>query len=344
MRIESIFPNMVSQRLSDLSFGMVKNYFKNFVKLKLGKDMVDPYFSVLFLTFRCNYACAFCDEGSGKHKYPEIPMDELNTEDMKKILKILRKRSPSIYFTGGEPYLREDIVELTRYAKELGFHPIYLNTNGSLIHTKPEVLDNIDNIVFSLHALDPEKYSKTIQRSTKMFDMVMENIEKAKSLMKEKNFDIGINCVVTPETLGDVEDVMEFCFERDLRFAIVPAIVKTKPQEGLNSEKYRQLINKVIAKKKEGRSVFNSYKYLEIIRSFEDFDCHPMLTPHIHPDGSLLYPCNLMVKSKINLLEIGDYDKAVEECRKKVGKLPACKSKCPLACYVEPSVMTKNPF
>jgi MoaA/NifB/PqqE/SkfB family radical SAM enzyme len=55
------------------------------------------------------------------------------TDEVKKLLDEAIKDSDSIVFTGGEPTIRKDIVELTSYAKRLGFRKIQIQTNGRML-------------------------------------------------------------------------------------------------------------------------------------------------------------------------------------------------------------------
>jgi radical SAM protein with 4Fe4S-binding SPASM domain len=67
----------------------------------------------LALTYRCNNNCYFCYTG-GPHK-----MAELKTKDWKKVLdKLWDSGIPQVVFTGGEPTLRPDLVELVDHARE----------------------------------------------------------------------------------------------------------------------------------------------------------------------------------------------------------------------------------
>jgi len=73
---------------------------------------IAPARADLALTYRCNDKCSFCYVGERK-------MEELNTEYWKKIINELWKIGiPSVIFTGGEPTLRTDLVELVGSAKE----------------------------------------------------------------------------------------------------------------------------------------------------------------------------------------------------------------------------------
>ena len=73
---------------------------------------IAPARADLALTYRCNNKCSFCYVGDRK-------ITELSTEHWKKILDELWKIGvPSVIFTGGEPTLRKDLVELVGGAKE----------------------------------------------------------------------------------------------------------------------------------------------------------------------------------------------------------------------------------
>ncbi|UCD18791.1 MAG: radical SAM protein [candidate division WOR-3 bacterium] len=86
-----------------------------------------PVLAEVAVTYRCNLNCEFCYVGESLDR-------ELNTSDVKKILfKIHNQaRIPSVSFTGGEPLLRDDIVELVSHAAEIGLWT-NLITNGTLL-------------------------------------------------------------------------------------------------------------------------------------------------------------------------------------------------------------------
>ena len=61
-------------------------------------------------------------------------------------------------FTGGEPTIRKDIVDLVRYAKELGFDSVSMITNGITLlrggFAKRLVAAGVDDFLFSIHGSD----------------------------------------------------------------------------------------------------------------------------------------------------------------------------------------------
>jgi len=83
-----------------------------------------PYRMDLALTYRCNNSCAHCYNARPRN-YPE-----LDTNAWKEILdRVWELRIPHVVFTGGEPTLRADLVELVAYAQNLGL-VTGLNTNA----------------------------------------------------------------------------------------------------------------------------------------------------------------------------------------------------------------------
>lgn len=329
----------------ELSVKLIKNYFKDFLKIRLKKNLVlDPLFFTHYLTLRCNFNCCYC--GFAQNSQCKARDDELNTENTLRLLDIIRKESPYIYFTGGEPLMRDDIVEILRWSKEHGFKSISVNTNMSLIHKKMDVLEHITNLVASYDMTDREQYAKILGTSVQMVKLVEDNIVKCAKLQKEKNFVMTINCVVTPVTLNDTRNVMDFCFKNNIRFAIVPAEFDNGDidPELKNNSNFRQLVKLLILKKKDNPLIFNTEKYLDTILDFKRFDCYPTLTPHTYPNGDLFYPCEPLKKVAANLLETASYKKALGIGIDKHGQLPMCKDKCHKACYIEPSCYVKNPL
>ena len=77
------------------------------------------------LGFTCNNNCRFCVQAH-KRNFGDKTTDRIKME-----LDLARNTGCSgVVFTGGEPSIRKDILELITYAKELGFNTIQLQTNG----------------------------------------------------------------------------------------------------------------------------------------------------------------------------------------------------------------------
>ena len=88
---------------------------------------------------RCNLRCPFCHNMelvTNSEKFPKIPMDE--------VLDFLKERKGKlngVAITGGEPLLNNDIADLLKPIKELGY-PIKLDTNGFF----PDMIEKLIDI------------------------------------------------------------------------------------------------------------------------------------------------------------------------------------------------------
>ncbi|MBM4354440.1 MAG: radical SAM protein [Deltaproteobacteria bacterium] len=78
--------------------------------------------------FGCNNRCRFCVQGNKRDHF-----GNRTTDEVKQVLSDARKDADSIVFTGGEVTIRKDFLELVRFAKELGFSTIQVQTNGRML-------------------------------------------------------------------------------------------------------------------------------------------------------------------------------------------------------------------
>ena len=81
------------------------------------------------VTRRCNLKCVHCYSHSEDRNYP----DELSFEEGTALIDDLAEfGSPVVLFSGGEPLIRRDILDLIRHAVSRNMRAV-LSTNGTLI-------------------------------------------------------------------------------------------------------------------------------------------------------------------------------------------------------------------
>jgi radical SAM protein with 4Fe4S-binding SPASM domain len=110
----------------------------------------------LALTYRCNNNCYFCYTG-GPQK-----VAELSTAEWKKALdRLWDSGIPQVVFTGGEPTLREDLVELVDHAQSF---VTGLITNGrKLAALAPDLRRvSLDYVQVSLESHQPEVHDRMV--------------------------------------------------------------------------------------------------------------------------------------------------------------------------------------
>lgn len=325
-------------------------YAANVLRAHFGRGpnqkLVKPMIAGLYVTMKCNFRCTYCDDGSGQ-MYPDIPEQRLSMAKTIEVLEILRRASPGLNITGGEPTVRPDIEEIFENIGRLGFCPVTFNTNAFLLDKHLPVLRNIDYLVISLDSAHEGRGDELINLSKGgQTARVKRNIELAKEYRREHKlkFDFIINTVIFPETIDDAWDVFEFCIENDFYWTPMPYIVGKYPCPGLvDNPRWQELIDEVSRAKRKGARVYGNMEALRTIRDFKRFECYPTTHPIVYPHGDIFYPCAPLNLVAGNLLEIGDYYKAMEQGERLHGIVPYCDSRCHVGCYTEGSIAITHP-
>ena len=77
--------------------------------------------------FQCNNRCLFCIQGERRYSEPDK-----SEKEIRDILRRMRKNHNGVVFTGGEPTIRPELLDLVRYAKEIGYRHIQIQSNGRM--------------------------------------------------------------------------------------------------------------------------------------------------------------------------------------------------------------------
>jgi hypothetical protein len=89
------------------------------------------------LTNRCNLDCEFCFANARACGFVYEP----DFADVVRMMQVLRDEkpvpAPAVQFSGGEPTMREDLVEIIKKAKEMGFPQVQIASNGVRIANEP---------------------------------------------------------------------------------------------------------------------------------------------------------------------------------------------------------------
>ena len=123
------------------------------------------------LTPRCNLNCIYC------HREGEVkPEKELSQEEIAEILRVAAKFGiRSVKFTGGEPLLRKDIIEIIRSVPP-GMESS-MTTNGTLLaqYAKGLKAAGMKRVNVSLDSVNHETYKKITGRNDldKVFEGIM---------------------------------------------------------------------------------------------------------------------------------------------------------------------------
>jgi radical SAM protein with 4Fe4S-binding SPASM domain len=165
-----------------------------------------PSHAMFELTYRCNFKCVHCYI-TDEHK-KSTPADELNTNEIFNILEQLRDIGCFFLgFTGGEIFLRHDILDIVKHARQLGFAVILL-TNGSFIdkETADEIKRlRLNKVEITVHAMNKKIFDK-ITQSPGSADKVFNTID----ILHKRNVPLGIKCCGMQENKDEVAKVSRF--------------------------------------------------------------------------------------------------------------------------------------
>ena len=293
-----------------------------------------------YLTFKCNDTCEFCGIWQKKEL---LDIKEAGTEDVKKILHNLKSLGLLIMnFTGGEPLLREDLPEILKISKRLGFFNI-ITTNGIAYPERAdEITGFVDHIVFSLDSPLAEEHSRI--RGVSCFNSVIDGIKTAKKLGKLPI----INFTVTRDSIQTLPEMADLTQKLGVLLWINP-VYNWSGLEGFDRESI-EYISRYFSRK----NIALNLASFDVLRKGGNDTKRPVCRAGtsamtLLPDNSLVLPCFYLQKFTVKVDEkLADILKR-EEAKLAVsvqGRESRCKG-CMAWEYLNPSflrVFGKNMF
>lgn len=176
--------------------------------------------------WHCNQKCLHCYAAGQK----ESEVEELSTEEWMEILDELKEIGiPQVTFTGGEPTMREDLVELVDHAQ---WFVTRLNTNG--IRLTKELCDKLYEA--SLDAVQITFYSdnEDIHNSLVGAPMYRKTVEGIKNAL-EAGLNVSINtplCTVNK----DYVSTLKFLKELGITYVTCSGLIVTGNAKNENSK------------------------------------------------------------------------------------------------------------
>jgi len=204
------------------------------------------------VTRRCNLDCRHCRAAASRGPYP----GELTTPEGLNLLESVARMGPAvIILTGGEPLLREDILELTAQGHRLG-HRMVMAVNGTLL--TPELARRlkeagIQRLSISLDGATAQSHD-ALRGVPGAFAGALAGIAAA----KEADLPFQINTTVTRGNLGELPALYQKALELGAAahhvFVLVPTGRGAEMTEELVSPKeYAETLRWLLARQKDGR-------------------------------------------------------------------------------------------
>lgn len=155
------------------------------------------------LTYRCNFSC--------KHCYVPLSYQKGKELKTKEIFLILDQLADMgcfyLGFTGGEPFVRKDALDIFRYAKKKGFEVI-IYSNGSLIDEKISEelshlrLNKVDITIPAISKIAFERISGLPGSRDKVFQAI--------EYLRKNRVNLGFKTCVLKENQDEIKDIENF--------------------------------------------------------------------------------------------------------------------------------------
>lgn len=158
------------------------------------------------LTNLCNLRCIHCYADSKPTSKEQLP-----TEKVKSLIKEISEMGALLVnFSGGEPFMRKDLMELIKYSRDMGLD-VSVNTNGTLLNRK--ILSdlsemNIRGLEFSIDGANPATHDE-IRGVNGCFKKVIKNFD----LCHEYGITPGMLFTVLRLNYKEIHDVIKLAIE-----------------------------------------------------------------------------------------------------------------------------------
>ena len=167
----------------------------------------------LAVTDRCNLRCFYCMPEEGIKYLPK--KDLLSFEEIERLVTLFGQMGiTKIRLTGGEPFVRTDLMELIRaIVKIKGINDIHITTNGIL--TAPHIPElkslGIASVNLSLDTLDRERFKIITRRDE--FEKTRETFQ----LLLKYEIPVKINTVVMEgKNIGDILEMVKLTKDQNV--------------------------------------------------------------------------------------------------------------------------------
>lgn len=154
-------------------------------------------FAILELTHRCNLKCPICFASSPQYGYdPSLDVIKGMYETV-----LNHAGRPPIQLSGGEPTIRDDLPQIARMGKEMGFEYIQVDTNGIRIAQDIEFLqelknNGVSNIYLQFDGLTDDVYR--LIRGKALLDIKVQAIKNCR--------EVKIGVVLVPTLIPRIND------------------------------------------------------------------------------------------------------------------------------------------
>ena len=223
-------------------------------------------------TRRCNLRCVHCYAQAGDRAFE----GEFTTEEGRAFIDDLAEMGvPVLLFSGGEPFLREDLFELGAYARSRGLRAV-ISTNGTLI--SPEMARKVKDTDFQYVGISLDGMEATNDRFRGKQGAFQEGLQGIRNC-KEVGVKVGLRFTLNRRNMADLDAIFDLMIEEEIPRCCIYHLVyagrgTNLTDEDLSHEETRDAVDLIFRRTRE---IVESGREVEI------------LTVDNHSDGPYLY-------------------------------------------------------
>ncbi|WBW96324.1 radical SAM/SPASM domain-containing protein [Oceanirhabdus sp. W0125-5] len=254
----------------------INNSFYNTIKNTKAIKLNTVY---LHLTQRCNLNCSYC---YNKHNL-NGNKGELTLEQWKDTIDKLRNNGVQNYIlTGGEPLLRDEIIDIVKYIKRFDSN-VALLTNGTLLHKNSDLLQFVDKVTVSLDSID-DKINDANRSNSNKYNL----INNLKVVAPEYRHKFTVRSVLTNKNLDKIDEIKAFV-EENLNMNHITALFSpNSPEEVALIPDYSAYLSKIRG------SELNEF-------SSGVINCGACFNELAVDANGDLYPCQALIKDDLKI-------------------------------------------
>ncbi|UCG11303.1 MAG: 12,18-didecarboxysiroheme deacetylase [Deltaproteobacteria bacterium] len=160
-------------------------------------------------TRRCNLKCVHCYA----HATDEASQQELSTDEGKLLLDDFAQFGvPVVLFSGGEPLVRKDLVELADYAVKLGMRAV-ISTNGTLItRSVAQTLKDVGLSYVGISLDGMKEVNDRFRGVRGAFDKAMAGIENC----QQAGIKVGLRFTINRMNADEIPAIFDLLEDRDI--------------------------------------------------------------------------------------------------------------------------------
>lgn len=338
------------------NFRVVARLLKNALRfryLRLKGEPLKPAVISLTLTNHCNSHCIMCNIWKRAGETPDIKSLELSGQEIIDLLSTpLFSELVELDLTGGEPHLRDDLVDtvigIGRLKKNFlpKLRSIIITSNGFLTR---QIISNYQKILFALRETNIDLVSvisidgigethDRIRGTRGAFELASKTISGLLEIKKEyPNFIIGIKTTVLPQNINMLDSILNLALAKGLFHIISPALftetrfrnADNRGELMLGPAEYKEVL-KFYRRHELKTNYFYSRERRFLATGRKQWTCAALYNYlFIDYDGKV-YPCEMISEPigdvrKQDLAEVW-YSTSAHYWRKRIGKLESCQT------------------